>query len=155
MARGKFPHPAIPYDIVEEYLNELNEDHSLEMVSKCNLYKMVSSRFNKNHSTKTNYTRESIMNSVVVWMDEHTMPAEAMRKTIFMMTCKQPVSEETRAKLRAAHLGKPCPWNRRKLSAEHRMKMSNSHKGKTWQFSETGKRVYNNQIDYSVIEDLI
>lgn len=126
----------IDYTSVEEYLDELNENHELELTPFEQLRRKVSKQFN----SKRLYSITSIRDAVSTWMTEHTMPPEVMAVTKRrMFGGVEHHTAETKAKIRAARLGKH-------FSAETRMKMSKSAKIR---FSKARKAAE------SVINDII
>ena len=92
--------------LIEEYLNECNEDHSLEMTAFSYVHRKVAHHF-KGRSWK----RESLKAAVREWMTTHTMAPSAISKACQgqMRDMSFSQSPEYREKLRVAALNR---WER-------------------------------------------
>ena len=63
--------------LIDEYLNEMNEDHSLEMTALTYIDRMVGHRFKS-----MNWSKASRKVAVHNWMEQNTMSPKALSKTM-------------------------------------------------------------------------
>ena len=100
--------------LIDEYLNEMNEDHSLEMTAFSYLDRMVS-----HHFKGKNWSKSSRKVAVHNWMEQNTMSPKALSKTMqgFGRDMSFSKTPEYKEKLRVAALNR---WAKQKEeSAKH------------------------------------